>query len=669
MGADQVADTDRENAERDRLVALVTSGSGAFQSRLDALAALVTRWPRHPATAAATTACIDGDPVWVVRLRALRHVDPARTTADVVRRRAVEDLHQDVRLAALRCLATNWPAEPSTRRFVCDRRLHDRHATVRVGAVRILAEAWRDDPATCAQLQRVAEDDPIPAAREAALAALTELWRDDTGVEEWLHRYVVAGTGGAGTADADRVPHQTAVVRALIRYRRTSPATVPLLRAVACNAHDARLRQCALEGLAHGWPPDDGLRALVEERIRHEPDGAVRTAAVTLLQQIWPQYDDTIDVLSGVLFHDANLSVRRAALSAVVSGWRHHPGVELWLRQCVTADALGLCEDAMDALVTHWRSDPETYPWVCGLAMEHPQPKVRITAIKALAEGWAPLPSTLPLLQGLAVAAETAEVVHAAFRAVVRVWRSDAAARRRWLEEQAMSDERPEHVRAAALSALARLGSTEETYLLLHEIAVTDASAMVRRTALRALKDGWRRDAATTHLLAHSADSDDDLRTQPPRILAPDAGQIGQVAQWVALAVASGVLGNAAYEGAKESLRGHLRRRKAKSVEAPEDTGASATGDASRKHPETALVPITAKEAELLAREAVRSRCRAIAIAVPDMDAVKTSIYQESTGRWMLILRDPAHRRFRVRIPAGRPTVGDVTVEVHLPPS
>jgi tellurite resistance protein TerC len=119
----------------------------------------------------------------------------------------------------------------------------------------------------------------------------------------------------------------------------------------------------------------------------------------------------------------------------------------------------------------------------------------------------------------------------------------------------------------------------------------------------------------------------------------------GHVVEWMAVAVSSGVLGNAAWAGAQAATRG-LRRKHRR------------------------LAPVTEREALLLARAAVEARCHTIDVTPPQPEATRQSLYQSGAGNWIVELRDTASgRRFLVRIPAGRPDTGDVTVEVHVPPN
>ena len=154
--------------------------------------------------------------------------------------------------------------------------------------------------------------------------------------------------------------------------------------------------------------------------------------------------------------------------------------------------------------------------------------------------------------------------------------------------------------------------------------------------------------------------------------------EVRQAAEWVALTIASGVLGNATYDAFKAGVQRLRHRGRTRAAAAASAGPASATagpasataGPASATAgPASAAVPLTAEQALLLAHTAVLRRCEAIDIERPDLDRLRSTAYQDGTGRWVFAFRDPANRRFHVRVPPDRPAEGDVTVEVYLPPS
>jgi tetratricopeptide (TPR) repeat protein len=132
-----------------------------------------------------------------------------------------------------------------------------------------------------------------------------------------------------------------------------------------------------------------------------------------------------------------------------------------------------------------------------------------------------------------------------------------------------------------------------------------------------------------------------------------------EVGEWIALAVASGMLGNAAYDAGKAVIR---------KVARPILTAVGGQAAAAASAPPPA--PLTMDAATALAHEAVRTRCRAINIPPPDPANLRSSsVHQDERGQWTLLLHDAEHRRFRVRVPPQPPGAEEATVYLYIPPT
>ena len=119
-------------------------------------------------------------------------------------------------------------------------------------------------------------------------------------------------------------------------------------------------------------------------------------------------------------------------------------------------------------------------------------------------------------------------------------------------------------------------------------------------------------------------------------------GTPAETVAWAALAVASGVLGNAAYAGlaaAISSLWGRIQAKPAVS----ESAFPASRGTAPEWH--------TARRALDLACLAVHEHCVRIDVAVPDFATVSYDV-QHSNGRWVFLFREQegGHRRFHVAL-------------------
>jgi phosphatidylserine synthase len=125
-------------------------------------------------------------------------------------------------------------------------------------------------------------------------------------------------------------------------------------------------------------------------------------------------------------------------------------------------------------------------------------------------------------------------------------------------------------------------------------------------------------------------------RSQPSRASAP------QVFEWVSLAIASGMLGNAAWDAMKVGGWSLFHRFQ--------------PGKRSK---------LTRNQVLAIARAAVVIRARQLDVAVPDLDAREWTLYRDEHGMWLVAVSEGG-RHFWVRIPAGKPTLADVDVDVHV---
>lgn len=122
-----------------------------------------------------------------------------------------------------------------------------------------------------------------------------------------------------------------------------------------------------------------------------------------------------------------------------------------------------------------------------------------------------------------------------------------------------------------------------------------------------------------------------------------------EVATWVALTIAGGVAGNAAYDALKQAARRTFGAPPKPTVEVA-----------------IPLQPVDFEQAQTLARAAIGRRCQQIKIAEPDFDRIRTNSYQDATGRWVFSITDATRRKFHVRVPPQRPGDDTATVEVFL---
>jgi tetratricopeptide (TPR) repeat protein len=136
-----------------------------------------------------------------------------------------------------------------------------------------------------------------------------------------------------------------------------------------------------------------------------------------------------------------------------------------------------------------------------------------------------------------------------------------------------------------------------------------------------------------------------------------------EMLEWVALAVTSGVLGNAAYAGlsaAISKLWGRIQNRR-------DAAAASGTEAVEAVGPEPAWH--TAREALEVACLAVHEHCTQVEVAVPDFAQVSYEV-QHSRGRWVFVFREPAARggrRFQVSVPPRQEGSDRCVVTMQVP--
>jgi hypothetical protein len=180
------------------------------------------------------------------------------------------------------------------------------------------------------------------------------------------------------------------------------------------------------------------------------------------------------------------------AVEAIATTWKEDPDTLLWLKACAQSDNN---EDvrfaAVQELVNGWKDDPETLPILKTRALSDDDGDVRGVAVHELARGWKDDPETLPILKTFALSDDYWKVRYVAVRELARCWKDDPETLP-ILKTRALSDNYW-GVRLAAVQELARGWKDEsETLHILKTRALSDDYWRVRQAAVKELVKGWK---------------------------------------------------------------------------------------------------------------------------------------------------------------------------------
>ncbi|MEG5170725.1 HEAT repeat domain-containing protein [Microcoleus sp. B3-D7] len=201
--------------------------------------------------------------------------------------------------------------------------------------------------------------------------------------------------------------------------------------------------------------------------------------------------------------------IRRQAVAAVASTWKDDPQTLPWLKQRAQSyDNSDVRRAAVEELARGWKDDPETLPILKQLAQSDYDLDVRRAAVEEIARGWKNDPETLPWLKQQAQSDHGVTMREAAVEEIARGWKDDPETLP-WLKQSAQSDYDSD-VRRAAVQELAQGWKDDpETLPILKQLTQSDDYATVRLAALQELVRAWKDDPETLPILKQLAQSDD----------------------------------------------------------------------------------------------------------------------------------------------------------------
>jgi len=202
--------------------------------------------------------------------------------------------------------------------------------------------------------------------------------------------------------------------------------------------------------------------------------------------------------------------IRRQAVAAVASTWKDDPQTLPWLKQLAQSyDNSDVRRAAVEELARGWKDDPETLPILKQLAQSDYDLDVRRAAVQEIARGWKDDPETLPWLKQQAQSDHGVTMREAAVEEIARGWKDDPETLP-WLKQRAQSDD-DANVRRAAVEELVRGWKDDpETLPIFKQLAQSDDDRNVRQAAVQEIARGWKDDPETLPILKQQAQSDDD---------------------------------------------------------------------------------------------------------------------------------------------------------------
>jgi predicted NACHT family NTPase len=113
------------------------------------------------------------------------------------------------------------------------------------------------------------------------------------------------------------------------------------------------------------------------------------------------------------------------AVEAIATTWKDDPDTLPWLKtSALSADAWHVRRAAVEELARGWKDHPDTLPWLKTRIQSDDYWSVRYGAVQELARGWKDHPDTLPLLKSLLAQSEDHwRVRQAAVQEIARGWK------------------------------------------------------------------------------------------------------------------------------------------------------------------------------------------------------------------------------------------------------
>jgi hypothetical protein len=449
-------------------------------------------------------------------------------------KRARDDGHAGVRLAAVEALAERFGADPHALDLLVERARADGYAGVRLAAVQALGERFHSEPNVRELLRERATVDEHAGVRRAAVQTLGDRYDGD----EELRRELLERLSTDRDAEVTRTAAQVLLERSgsirpvrelLIQraredldpaQRRTSVrvladrlSTDPQVRALLLDRvgadRDAAVLRASGQAVAERYGADGKLRDVLLKRARGDRDEVVRRAALRLLVEYFPPHS-LVGPLLACAGRDRDADVRLVAARALADRVGTDPTIGATMGRLARDDVDAQVRlVAAQSLVDRVGMDPAVSDVLAGRARDDADAAVRLAAVAALADGVGSDPRLRLVIIECARDDSDAGVRLAAVQSITREAeaRADVYA---VLLDRARRDPDAAVFAHAAAAVISRDGATSGAHRLLAKRVRDDSSPRVRLAAVQMLVDRFGMAAEVREILLDRVRSDPD---------------------------------------------------------------------------------------------------------------------------------------------------------------
>jgi HEAT repeat protein/energy-coupling factor transporter ATP-binding protein EcfA2 len=451
----------------------------------------------------------------------------------LLRTRVTEDPVPLVRWVALTAWAARCENREEVRKVLAERLVNDEDPNLRWGVLTALVDRQPDTARACFLLARRAADDADPHVRAAVLRRLIdrrsqeEAWARWAECIRWEQNAAVRwaavsalGEEDLGRADVREVLAGIAVGDAVSVVRWAAATALAengdghhvreVLLKLGGGDAEADVRLKAISRLSDGWTDDDEVRSFLAERVRQDPDPAVRRVILTAWTTGIGLPADPVSALLAVAAEDADSAVRLAALTHLADNHTDNEQVRSFLAERVRQDP----DPAVrHVILTAWIGLPsDPVPALLAIAAEDADSAVRLAALTHLADNHTDNQQVRSFLIDRMQEDPDFEVT----RTVLRIWEGKGPVPDEEvsvLTRIATDDPAGSNRLAATVTLIRHCRDEDQVRALLAGQMADDASPEVRWTAALALAQRLPVEQADRVLLERAAaDRDCDVR-------------------------------------------------------------------------------------------------------------------------------------------------------------